>query len=547
MPRALPACVLGACLALVLAAERAVAQGGYTTETHRQHGLKFPRARSYDAIPTSPAESWIVLKYAERLEVTQKAGRKSAPEMQIVRIDWVPDPAPETSGGDDGSPGGGDDDAGGDGDEGQEPADGPPAKEKAARELPLNSFERFLERRLRGWSAGEGVTGRERRGWRSTEYALAPPPKSTADRVGWATVWEKERERTFVVLGFCAEEDLKEQSRIWRGTAGKMSFTEPLEGEASPERQRWERYYERRRYVDSEYRIDVRLALIGEWKAEDTENYIVIYDTKDEPLVRKVVRDLELIRGEYEKLFPPAGPIEAVSTVRVCADRDQYFKFGGPRGTAGFWNDKTEELVLYDGTKREKGKQTDKLDTFIVLYHEAFHQYIHYSAGELAPHSWYNEGNGDYFSGARIKSGRVRDIGPNRWRVGTIKKAVSESRHVPWAEIIRYEQAQYYSNPAVCYAQGWSMIYFLNTSKLVERHPSWSRILSTYFEVLKQEWAARRDALEQAGQAADLPSLAEAQKSAREAAVAAAFESVDLNEIEEAWRKFVLELEDVER
>ena len=92
----------------------------------------------------------------------------------------------------------------------------------------------------------------------------------------------------------------------------------------------------------------------------------------------------------------------------ICKDRDEYFKYGGPRGSAGYWNNKSEELVLYDGTKREKGEKTDKLDTFIVLYHEAFHQYIHYSAGELAPHSWYNEGMGDYYAGGKFKFGKLQ-------------------------------------------------------------------------------------------------------------------------------------------
>ena len=72
---------------------------------------------------------------------------------------------------------------------------------------------------------------------------------------------------------------------------------------------------------------------------------------------------------------------------------------GNPR-SAGYWNSRTEELVLFDAEEHERGKRPDDSGTFIVLYHEAFHQYIHYSTGELPPHSWFNEGYGDYFSGA---------------------------------------------------------------------------------------------------------------------------------------------------
>ena len=48
------------------------------------------------------------------------------------------------------------------------------------------------------------------------------------------------------------------------------------------------------------------------------------------------------------------------------------------------------------------GRRTSNRDSLLVLYHEAFHQYIYYAVGEVAPHDWFNEGHGDYFSGAVI-------------------------------------------------------------------------------------------------------------------------------------------------
>ncbi|MCA8967829.1 MAG: DUF1570 domain-containing protein, partial [Planctomycetes bacterium] len=204
--------------------------------------------------------------------------------------------------------------------------------------------------------------------------------------------------------------------------------------------------------------------------------------------MRKILRDLEYIREKYVELFPPAGEISAVSTVRVCADRAEYLRFSGLPTSAGYWSSSSEELVLYDGTKREKGKRTDTSDVFIVLYHEAFHQYIHYSAGELPPHSWFNEGYGDFFSGTRLKGSKVLKVDVNPWRCGTIQRAISAGRHVPWTAIIRYDPRQYYMNPAICYAQGWSMIYFLNRSKSVRTKPEWAKILPTYFETLKETY-----------------------------------------------------------
>ena len=73
--------------------------------------------------------------------------------------------------------------------------------------------------------------------------------------------------------------------------------------------------------------------------------------------------------------------------------------------------------MFYDASPK---KEPDD-DTLAVLYHEAFHQYIYYSVGEVAPHSWFNEGHGDYYAGAKYLSKKF-NIRPFNWRVGIIKE-----------------------------------------------------------------------------------------------------------------------------
>jgi len=291
----------------------------------------------------------------------------------------------------------------------------------------------------------------------------------------------------------------------------------------------------------------VRKKLVRGWKAEDTDHFIVIYDTPDQPLMRKVLRDVELLHAEYTKLFPPAAPVTAVSTVRICKNRDEYLAYGGPPGSAGYWNDETEELVLYDAEKINRQHQRSEADTFIALYHEAFHQFIHYSAGELPPHPWFNEGHGDFFSGATVRDGKVRSIGVNPWRVPVIKAAVLMQKYVPWSEILHYDRAKYYSNPAVCYAEGWSIVYFLRTSKEVAKRPEWAGILPRYFDTLKASWAAELKQLEAQGKQDDKKMRAKAETAACERAVTVAFENVDVDELERAWLAFVAKLDDGER
>src|SRR6185295_18462165 len=164
---------------------------------------------------------------------------------------------------------------------------------------------------------------------------------------------------------------------------------------------------------------------------------------------------------------------------------------------------------------------------------------------ELPPHSWFNEGHGDYFSGAQIRDGKLRGIGVMPWRIDTIKEAIGAEKIVPWAEMIKYEQPQYYAEDKVhiCYAQGWSMIYFLRKSEQVAKKPEWAKILPTYFEILKATYTEKLAELTAAGRAEDGRAKAAAGLEARTKALEAAFAGVDLIEIQKAWEGFVLGLE----
>jgi hypothetical protein len=141
------------------------------------------------------------------------------------------------------------------------------------------------------------------------------------------------------------------------------------------------------------FRKAVHKKVIKGWSYIDTTNYCVIYDDEVDPgLAKRVGEQLESIRAQvYEVLFPADKPIQAISVIRVCKDQEQYFAYGGPQGSAGYWYPPGMELVFYELDKRKRG------DSLRVLYHEGFHQYIHYSVGDFDPHTWFNEGDGDYF------------------------------------------------------------------------------------------------------------------------------------------------------
>jgi hypothetical protein len=533
-------------LALLVAPSKA--QGGYQVQEFASQGVRIPVPRDYDTVPATPEDDWLMVRWVLRREKLPEIGKQKStdrflPEAMLI---WIERQAPATgeeppSGGDSEPP----EDPPGDAGSERKPAQAPsgPSGQPPSDEQDdtLGSLEELLQQRMGGrWAIASSTPGKLRRdGHRPIALTFEAQSGAPSTHSPWATLLDGPGHQ-LILLGFCADADRKEQVKIWENMARKVEFF----AANSKESDKWRKFYETRpKLIDPEYRIGVRARLVKGWEADDTENYIYVYSTKNEPLMRRIKIELEAIRTEYLKLFPPAAPITAVSTVRVCKDELEYKRYGGPEGTGGYWNWRDQELVLYDYPDDEgKKKGSGKADTRVVLYHEGFHQYIYYSAGAVSPHSWYNEGTGDFFSGAQVTANGVQRIGVNTWRLETIQAAIREKRYVPWKEIVRFEQAEYYlpSRVYLCYAQGWSMIYFLRTCNAVEKNPRWSRILPTYFEVLKREFNARMAELpEDAGM--EVRFMVE--KGSRDAAVEAAFEGIDYEPLTKAWEEYILGLE----
>ncbi|MFQ5845295.1 MAG: hypothetical protein ACE5JG_09950, partial [Planctomycetota bacterium] len=127
-------------------------------------------------------------------------------------------------------------------------------------------------------------------------------------------------------------------------------------------------------------------------------------------------------------------------------------------------------------------------------YHEAFHQYIHYAVGDVAPHSWFNEGHGDYFAGHNYRSHKFR-AAPFRWRTGIIANAIAQKTYVPLLDFLKYTQGEYYSNPGLCYAQGWSLVYFLREveRRRIKKYKKYWGVLDRYFEAIKRNVKTVKD------------------------------------------------------
>ena len=283
-------------------------------------------------------------------------------------------------------------------------------------------------------------------------------------------------------------------------------------------------------------------ALPPGWLHHKTANYVLVYDKSVENtnpgLVKRIAFQLERLRADiYEKVFPAARAITARSIVKITQDPAQYAAYGAPPGSAGYWSWPSRELVFFCAQK-------DVDVTLDVLNHEAFHQYIFYAVGQVSPHSWFNEGHGDYFAGFNLKEGKFTP-GKFHWRQKTIQEAIESNTYVPLSQFLSFDQNKYYGrlgNAARAggdirqnYAQGWSLVWFLRTTK-DERYTG---ILDRYFDAIKAEVAKWR-AVEEAAAAAEgrepfllLP--AKVNQEACEAALQAAFYGVRLEDLEKDW------------
>lgn len=468
-------------------------------ERHGDLGITVERPRSYESIPVSPVEPWVRLHYVERADADRE--RTHRPGFKIVEIPRA------------GSP---------------RAASRPTEAPRSVVDLPS-----YIAVEWPFWRLDESRELADDGQGTSSEHRLVPTGFQNPGWIGFIRTLHT-AERTLALLGFCARRDLPEQAALWRRVASRLEVFEP-EPRVFTDR-KLELYYARSGLARPELRISVRKSLVPGWRWIDTENYIVVFDTKNQPLVKRVARDLEMLRGHFEEMFPPADELDAVATVRICKDRQEYLQYGGDEWSQGYWQWEADEIVLYD-TAAGAGRRAEP-ETLANLYHEAFHQYVHHAVGGYRPHPWFDEGLGDYFGGALVKNGNLIKIEPNEARLAGIRARIANGSFVPWSQFVHQDWRAFYprEQPDWHYSQAWSMVYFLKTSKQVARREEWSRILPTYFEVLRDVFAEELAFSKgEPGAAA----RATAARVARERAIDAALYGVDLTEIENAWIEFL--------
>lgn len=208
------------------------------------------------------------------------------------------------------------------------------------------------------------------------------------------------------------------------------------------------------------------------------KNY-VIFSNADKSFSREIAKNLEGIHDCYVKAFPEEPRIKWIPIVRVCKTKNEYHGYGGPDGSAGYWSDYTKEFVFYNDVAR------GIKNTILVLKHEAFHHFIHFYLG-CRLSTWMDEGCAEYFAGGEFVGKNIK-IKPNTWRRGTIQTALVNNAHVPMKKFLHMTKDEYYAQSSLCYAQGWSVIYFLwqGRKQGARMDKEWSTIPNRYIKNLR--------------------------------------------------------------
>ncbi|MGE3175223.1 MAG: DUF1570 domain-containing protein [Planctomycetota bacterium] len=293
------------------------------------------------------------------------------------------------------------------------------------------------------------------------------------------------------------------------------------------------------------FREQVRRKLVDGWEAFDTDHYIFVTNTRNKKLIDDILVDLELMRTEYIKRFPPVEGVDleqVISAVRFCETYEDYQAYGGPPGTGGYWNFVDEELVLVDVLTLDKkilkeNPNLKNIKVLDVLYHEAMHQYFYYANGNLAPASWFNEGFGEVFAGSvpdRRKS-EIKRVERNRFRMAWIKQCQKKDAWPDLRAFLKMTQSEFYGSSILQnYAFGWAFCYFLEEQRQDPKgNPAWGAIPDNYLRNLREATVQKRKELNIDEK--DKEWLVPWTNELQEVAFHKTFDDVDLIELEKAW------------
>jgi hypothetical protein len=243
------------------------------------------------------------------------------------------------------------------------------------------------------------------------------------------------------------------------------------------------------------------------WVVTETEHYHVQCQAGKEK-AELLAKHLESMWEVYADFLPTRRKSDTF-VLKLFKDRAAFMAYSpDAKGALAYYNQSNMELVGYDTgvilgkrdipamlsladdvaarfTAAEQARLAQLFETITdaytpdtarILGHEGWHQYFHMYTVSIVPMpSWLDEGIGDYFfmatrdeSSGKGHAYRLGDINENRVRA--LQRAMLDGTTVDFKTLLGFAQDDYYKNPSVYYAQGWSMVQFLMHNEKPEYH-----------------------------------------------------------------------------
>jgi hypothetical protein len=230
---------------------------------------------------------------------------------------------------------------------------------------------------------------------------------------------------------------------------------------------------------------------------------------------------MELVHQTYTSLLKPENPAEVEKrkfTVLMYRDSEEYVKAGAPAGSGAYYNGR--ELVgWYDATFMRP-----------FYAHEGMHQFTDATSKNFKDfHMWFTEGIADCIGNCEVREKKlymcVKSGMIARMRLQLIQAAVRQGATYPLRELMMLSKNEFMRNADLCYAQSWSFCHFLMTYPKEEDRSAqlpngrFRKNLAMYYEAVRAGGTTHAKAWEEA------------------------FAGIPLRELEDAWKKYVLELD----
>jgi len=206
-------------------------------------------------------------------------------------------------------------------------------------------------------------------------------------------------------------------------------------------------------------------------------------------MIKQVQREIERLRGVFEKLIPSSGDVTEVSVLRAFSTESEYEEYVGSRykWSSGVWIPHLRELVirpLAGDSSRERRERVIR-----TIYHEAFHQYLHYALDRAETSAWYNEGHAVFFENANLDSSFRVTFDDDDYKAERLKNLANKNS-LDIESLLNMTYQEFYDGDPEKrienYSLAWGLVYYLRKAALVERRTLYAGILDRYAQNLAE-------------------------------------------------------------